>query len=320
LARLPDDLIVMSKTTFHEFDPFYPPDSMHGNVGNKRQIIEIDLGVEKALSRQGAYAQVEYIQRYVRRARDLKLTGMVGRARLFWDKPFRNLHEINLYAFSRFMQNPDLTVKEVTSDWAEKRYPLDAIPHIAAALNRTQYINHHGRYHLGFWLTKSIGEEWDDYGYYFGHLMLRSLYKWTQDPADMKTETLLYYPDMKIYNKLVAEKDEVLRQIHLSLADLAKAAPYLSEEQYTPLQDEFLFLLDAAHLNKAWTCAYFAQRMYVQDPQQIYKKMTEDALTELETLDKASGITHGLNTETGHRYNIDTFISIGLRLSMTLLQ
>ncbi len=309
LARLPDDLIVMSKTTFHEFDPFYPPDAMHGNVGRKRQIIEIDLGVEKAWSYQGAYAQVEYIQRYVRRARDRKLAGMVGRVRLFWDKPFENSHEVNLYSFSRFMQDPDLTVHEVTSKWAEGRYPHEAVPNIVAALNRTQYINHHGRYHLRFWLTKSIGEQWDDYNYYFGHLMLRSLYKWTQDPPDKKMETLLYYPDMETYKKLLAEKDEVLRQVQVSLADLEKAAPYLSEEQYAPLRGEFLFLLDAARLARAWTSAYFAQRMYIQDPQETYKKMSEQALAELEALDKAPGVTYGLNPETGHRYFIDVFVS-----------
>lgn len=308
-ARLPDDLIVMSKTTFHEFDPFYPPDAMHGKVGRKRQIIEIDLGVEKAWSYQGAHAQVEYIQRYVRRARDRKLAGMVGRARLFWDKPFETSHEINLYAFSRFMQNPNLTVHEVASEWAGRRYPHEAVPHIVAALNRTQDINHHGRYHLRFWLTKSIGEQWDDYNYYFGHLMLRSLHKWTQDPADKKMETLLYYPDMGTYKKLVAEKHKVLRQVQASLADLEKAAPYLSEEQYAPLREEFLFLLDAARLARAWTRAYFAQRMYIQDPQETYRKMTEEALAELEALDKAPGVTYGLNPETSHRYHIDAFVS-----------
>ena len=42
----------MSKDTTHEFHPFYPWDPLHGAVGNKRQIIEIDLGVEKAWSTQ----------------------------------------------------------------------------------------------------------------------------------------------------------------------------------------------------------------------------------------------------------------------------
>jgi hypothetical protein len=309
INRLPDDLIVMSKTTFHEFDPFYPPDAMHGNVGSKRQLIEIDLGVEKAWSSQGIYAQVEYIQRYVKRAKKLNLAGMLGRMRLLWDYPFEDLHEINLYAFSRFMENPDLTVEEVASDWGKQRYPEPAIPYIVSAINRTQYINHHGRYHLGFWLTKSIGEQWASYRYYFGHLLQRSQYKWTQDPKDKELESKLYFPDMETYNQLVDEKDEVIRQVQLSMEDIALAGRYLTLDQLKSWQDGFNFLLDAALLSKEWTRAYFAQRLYMQNPKPQYKMIVDDALSKLAKMDKESGITFGLNTDTGHRYNIDQFIA-----------
>ena len=58
-----------------------------------------------------------------------------------------------------------------------------------------------------------------------------------------------------------------------------------------------------------WTGAYFAQRMYIQDPRETYKKMTEEALSELQTLDKSPGIAYGPDPETGHRYHIDAFVS-----------
>jgi hypothetical protein len=242
LAKLPDDLICMSKTTFHEFDPFYPPDSMHGNVGNKKQIIEIDLGIEKAWSSAGVYAQTEYIQRFVRRAKLKNLAGMVGRARLFWDHPFENVHEINLFAFSRFMENPDLTVDQVVTDWAAKRYSEGAVPFIASAIKRTQFINHHGRYFLSFWLTKSIGSEWGDYKYYFGHLKQRSFYKWTKNPNDLELEEKLYNPDWATYKKLVAEKDQVISKIKASMDDLSLAGRHMTAGQLAPLQDGFEML------------------------------------------------------------------------------
>ena len=69
IARLPDDVIVMSKDTTHEFHPFYPWDPLHGQVGKKRQIIETDLGVEKAWDSRGFYAQTDYVRRVVLRAR-----------------------------------------------------------------------------------------------------------------------------------------------------------------------------------------------------------------------------------------------------------
>ena len=308
LDRLPDDLIVMNKTTFHEFDPFYPPNAMHGNVGNKRQIIEIDLGVEKAWSNHGAYAQGEYIQRYVRRAQEKGLTGAVGRARMLWEKPFEDIHEINLYAFARFMEDPGLDVDEVYNDWTAKRYPAKAVPHIVSAIKRTQFINFHGRYHLEFWLTKSLGAQWDDYHYYFGHIMLRSRYKWTKDPVDKELETKLYYPDREFYKRAVAEKEEVLRQIRASIKDIEKARRYVSRKQYASLKEDFNFLLDAGMLAREWTRAFLAQRLYMVDPTDEHKRMVFDALAELDKLDRAPGVTYGLNRETGHRYNIDHFV------------
>ncbi|MCX6170212.1 MAG: hypothetical protein NTX65_12775 [Ignavibacteriales bacterium] len=308
LSRLPDDIIVMSKTTFHEFDPFYPPDSMHGEVGNKKHIIEIDLGVEKALSSEGAYAQTEYIQRFARRAADKKMAGMVGRARFLWDKPFENSHEINLYAFSRFMKDPALSENEVAVDWARKRYNEAAAPYIASALIRTQFINHHCRYHLGVWLTKSIGSEWDDYKYYFGHPTERSIYKWTLDPSDKELEDKIYHPDLEFYNKLIEEKEEVIRQINESFSDIAKAELHLKTEQIMPLKKEFEFLIDAARLSAEWTKAYFAQRLFMDNPKSEYRIWVENALNVLDKMNRMPGVIYGMNNETGHRYNINKFI------------
>ena len=46
---------------------------------------------------------------------------VVGRARLHWPRSFEDSHEVNLYAFSRFLQNPDASVDAVLRDWAAKR-------------------------------------------------------------------------------------------------------------------------------------------------------------------------------------------------------
>lgn len=310
LSKLPNDLIVMSKTTFHEFAPFYPPDSMHGDVGEKQQIIEIDLGVEKAWSSKGAYAQTEYIQRYVRRALDKNLAGMVGRCRIFWDEPFKNSHEVNLYAFSKFMQDPSLSVDQVLIDWANRRYPYapNAAPYIASALARTQFINHNGRYHLGVWLTKSIGSEWGDYRYYFGHISQRSRYKWTLDPSDKELENKIHYPNEDTFYKLVAEKDEVINQVKASMADLKHAEKYLKYEDMEELNEDFRFLLDASLLQKEWVRAFFAQRLFMQQPDNKYLDILNDALEKLQAIEKTPGVIYGLDSISGRRYNIDQFV------------
>ncbi|MGH7957315.1 MAG: hypothetical protein ACREH8_09905 [Opitutaceae bacterium] len=337
LNRLPDDIISMSKDTTHEFHPFYPWDPQHGQSGGKRQIIEIDLGVEKAWSSQGAYAQTDYIRRVAQRARDTKLAGLVGRARMIGDKPLQDTHEVNLYAFSRYLANPNLGVDAVLHDWAAKRgFAPGAVPHIASAMKRSEFINHHGRWHLGNWFTKLIGAEWADYSYYYGHVLERARSKWTNDPADRALEEKLYHPDAETYRQLVAEKDEVVAQVRAGLADLVAASRYATAESLAPFEENYRFLQDAALLQREWVRAYFSMRRFMDNPKAEYRITVEDALTKLELYERTPGISyglnmragvaledalpklelyegtrgssHGLNVNTGRRYNIDAFV------------
>ena len=307
LACLPDDIIVMSKDTTHEFHPFYPWDPLHGQVGKKRQIIEVDLGVEKALDERGAYAQTDYLHRMILHARDAKLTGLVGRCRLGRDHPFEDVHEVNLYSFSRFLQDLDVPVDTVLEDWAARRYPKQAAPYIASALKHSEFINHHGRWHLEYWFTKGIGAEWGNYPYYYSRVLARSRFKWSHNPADEELEQKLYHPDAATFHKLVAEKDEVLAQVRAGQNDLRQAARYLTPEQLAPLEEDFRFLLDAALLEREWVRAYFAMRMFMDKPSDESRIIVEDALQKMEQFERTPGVTYGLNATTGRRYNIDAF-------------
>jgi len=241
------------------------------------------------------------------RARETHLTGLVGRCRLSWDRGFDDSHEVNLYAFSRFLQNPDLPVDTVLRDWAQRRYPKPAAPYIASALKHSEFIQHHGRWHLEYWFTKDIGSEWANYPYYFSRIVVRSRYKWTHDPADKELEEKLYHPDEATFKKLVAEKDEVVAQVRAGQNDLREAGRYLTAQQLAPLEEDFRFLLDAALLQREWVRAYFAQRMFMDKPSAESRLIVDDALAKLEQYEHTPGVTYGLNRETGRRYNIDAF-------------
>ena len=308
VAKLPDDIIIMSKDVVHDFDPWYPFDPLHGKVGKKVQIMETDLAVEKAWSQQGLYAQPEYIRSVVQRAHATGMAGVMGRAQLFWDHPAEDTHEVNYYAFSRFMKEPDLDVNTVLQDWSKRRYAPEAAPYIAAAMKRTEFIQHHGRWFLGFWLTKSLGAEWADYSYYFGHILLRSRYKWTHDPVDKALEEGLYNPDQVLFDRLTGEKDEVIAQVRAGMADIQKAVSYLTPEQAAPFQEGFRYLLDAAELQKEWTRAFFAERMWMNKPSGQTEMVVRDALAKLEAMDRLPDVSYGRNPRTGHRYNIDGFV------------
>jgi hypothetical protein len=215
---------------------------------------------------------------------------------------------VNLYAFSRFIENPDLTVDQVLSDWAERRYPRQAVPYVVSALKRSEFIQHHGRWHLEYWFTKSIGTEWGDYPYYFSRVLTRSRFKWTSDPADKSLEEKLVHPDEATLAALVEEKDRVLAEVRAAQGELRQAARYAPEEKLGPLQEDFRFLLDAALLQRQWVRAYFAMRMYMDKPDPQSRMIVEDALAKLEQLDRTPGVSYGLNPETGRRYNIDAFV------------
>ena len=307
LPKLPDDIIIMSKDVVHDFDPWYPFDPLHGKVGKKAQIMETDLAVEKAWSQQGLYAQVDYIRSIVRRARDTGMAGVLGRAQLFWDNPAEDTHEVNYYAFSRLMKDPDLNADTVLADWARGRYGAEAAPYIASAMKRTEFIQHHGRWFLGFWLTKALGAEWGGYPYYFGHLLLRSRYKWTRDPADQKLEEGLYSPDQALFDRIVGEKDEVIAQVRAGMADIRDAADYMTPDQVQPFEEGFRYLLDAAGLQKEWTRAFFAMRMWMNKPTSGSEMVVDDALARLEAMDRLPGVSYGRDAQTGHRYHIDRF-------------
>jgi hypothetical protein len=90
-------------------------------------------------------------------------------------------------------------------------------------------------YFLKFWLMKQIGVQWNHYEYYFGHLLMRYRSKWTNDPEDKKMLDALYNPDRATFDKLVAEKDEVIRQAKLSVADMEAAVPFLTPAQANSL-------------------------------------------------------------------------------------
>ena len=278
VERLPDDVIVMSKDTTHEFHPFYPWDPLHGQMGRKRQIIEIDLGVEKAWDTRGAYAQTDYIRRVVDRgARDED--GRPGRPRAAARRrALRGLargEPVRLLALPG-RSGPDGRPRAGATGPPAATRPR-AVPHIVAALKRTEEINHRGRWHLEYWLHKAIGGEWGDYAYLYSRVLQRSRFKWTGAPADRELEDKLYHPDDETFRRAMAEKDAVVAQVRAAQADLRQAARYLPAAQLAPLEEDFRFLLDAAVLQREWLRAYFAQRLYIDQPSEAHRKTMEEA-------------------------------------------
>jgi hypothetical protein len=67
-------------------------------------------------------------------------------------------------------------------------------------------------------------------------------------------------------------------------------------------------LEDAALLQREWVRAYFGMRMFMAKPTPETRDVVTDALTKLQERERAPGVTYGMNSTTGRRYNIDAFV------------
>lgn len=302
LPRLPDDVLVMGKTTPHEFMPFFPPDPMMGDVGAKRQIVEFDLGYEKAPTSECAYCQVAYIRKYIQIASSKGVTGVVGRCHVTGAQGFDKLGECNYFAFSRFAQDPNLPEEVVWREWASRRFPAKAVEAMISALSRTEEIAHRTKYTLGFWVRPLRG-----YHYAFGHIRLRSRYLWTRDEADRRMTELLMHPTPEIYERILAEKDRAMEMCKASLGDLEVAARYMKPEQVDPIRRRLLCSLDAAEVQRAASQAFWAFRLWINGREE-YKDEVLAAFQRLRDLDGRPDRPWCRDWGTGHRYRIDRFI------------
>ena len=180
--RLPDDVIVMSKDTTHEFHPFYPWDPLHGKFGQASGRSSRSTwgwrrpGTGKAPTpRPTSSAGWRCAPATPRQA------GMIGRARLMLGSPVPG-HARGEPVRLRPLpgrSRPDGRSGAGRLGRAPATTPR-AVPHIVSALKRSEFINHHGRWHLEYWFTKEIGREWGDYAYIYSRVLQRSRFKWTR--------------------------------------------------------------------------------------------------------------------------------------------
>ena len=177
-----------------------------------------------------------------------------------------------------------------------------------SALKRSEFINHRGRWHLEYWLTKEIGREWGDYAYIYSRVLQRSRFKWTGAPEDRELEEKFYRPDAALYDRAMAEKDAVVAEVKAARGDLRQAARHCTAAQLAPLEEDFRFLLDAALMTREWLRAYLAHHLFLDRPTPAHRQLFEQAVARLEQHERTPGITYGLNPETGRRHHVDNFI------------
>jgi len=226
------DVTAMTKCVPHDWQPYYPNNPAIGMFAPKKQIVEFDLGYEFLGLSRIPYIDIRQLHQRLRYGLGKGISGAVLRTeRLKWravDTP----NQANIDVFTRVLTDPGLDVTRLYKAWLSERYPAEAVPHLYAAFMRTFDIVNQGYFVLGFWVTNH--SLLPDYGYATRSLTGRTTAKW--DPAAKATEQDLFHPTNSTVRRISAQKDEALRLVDQSLADIEKARPHLAQRDYEELR------------------------------------------------------------------------------------
>ena len=229
------DVIVMTKCCPHDWQPYYPFNPAIGDVGGKRQVVEFDLGHEYLGLATVPYININYLKKHLDYDVSKGIIGAVIRVeRLKWravDTP----NQANIDVFTKMLLNPTANPHALFKNWLADRYGEAAMPHLYNAFMRTEEATDKCLFTLGFWMSNH--SLLPSYDYAKDHLYWLTTAKWDPSYADLEKE--LFNPTPATLKKIAAEKDFALNHIEQSAADIEKARPYLTADDYAQLTELF---------------------------------------------------------------------------------
>src|SRR5439155_16891951 len=117
-------IIVISKPEPQDFQLYYPHSPSIGAYGTTPQILEMDLNGEYWGQSLIPVAQVDYLRYRLRHGVAKQVRGGVGRIDTYANTALGTPSEINLFAFSRLLDNPETSEGALYEAWLHKRYGL----------------------------------------------------------------------------------------------------------------------------------------------------------------------------------------------------
>ncbi|HLY62015.1 MAG TPA: hypothetical protein VKV95_14830 [Terriglobia bacterium] len=265
-AKTSQRVMIQSKCEPHDWDPFYPDNSLIGQFPGRRQIIEFDGSAEFFGKNRVPYTQPEYFERRWRY--DLSKPGVAG-YNLRLDHggydALRTPNEINIYAMYRFTQDPTVNARQIWKEWTEQRYGHGAAAQVEQALQPTYDIVNHSFYTLQFWVTNH--SRLPLFQYSESVLHLRTMAKWyPNDARYAQLEQKLLNPDADLLEQILQEKDQAIALAHESLLHLELARGDLSPEQYADLYWRFALLERTAVIWRLHAEAFFGYKVLKAHP------------------------------------------------------
>lgn len=269
---------VMSKCVPHDWQPAYPHNPAIGAFHDRVHIVEFDLGQEYYGSNLLPFDESGYMQMRLRYAASRGCKGAAARI----DRGDRNclgtVNEFNMAAFSELVKNPDADLGAFWERYAAETYGAEAGPHVTRALRRTFDIVT-GMYLCFGYSFLSDHTQLPDHGYSQWILHFHSNAKW--DAKAAVDHIRLLAPDGVIIAQAMAEKEEAAALLALSMADLERARPHLSEKNAEVLFESFERLERCLSIWTATLDCYLWQKVFAGYPTENHRGIVQEKVEAL---------------------------------------
>lgn len=276
LELVPDDVWVFTKCVPNDWQYCYPPHPLLGKVAPHRQIMELDCATEMGATVNMPFVAPEYYKRQLQIARDKGLAGAIARCDDGFHSNCGLPDEMNVYAYSVLLHDPDRDVDAIWSDWCRMRFGASGAELAERVLRRSFDMLTKIKYTLGFWTGHSAPSiEYTD-----GHLIHNSTAIWSDDPTHAETDRFLKQSGPETVKAVVAEKAEAQGLAEQSMADLFEGRDLLSDDDYRMLSGYHIRSRNGAIVGRLWARAYFALRWYRNTGSDDAKREIEAALAE----------------------------------------
>ena len=258
-----------TKEVPQDWQPFYPLNPMIGDVGPNENRVEFDLGAEYWGCGKVPFAMVDYLCERIQAMIPKGINGVVVRAERGDDAALGTPNEINLYAMSRLVKDPETPAQAIYEDWVQQRYHLDPksteAQSLIAALRgsyeagtRMFYVLHHWALEKSSQIPDAVRAEC---------LYFKALPQW--DLSYKKSWQELTRPTPETLLKIWREKAEAMTLADQALVRLQAARPALVEADYQLLFRQFE---DLALCARAWqrvTDAIFRVGLWKKSPEDL---------------------------------------------------
>ena len=244
---------VLTKNVPNDWQPYYPPNPLLGDVGDHDQITGFDLGGEYWGQSVLPFCQVDQIQMRLEQALARGVRAVNARVERGCRSALGTPNEVNLFALSRFAEQPDRDPQAVWEEWTEQRYGLlpgsEEARTLIGILASTFDVGRKMYYVEGFWtFVKSSG--FPDSAREPEMLAERSNARWDTDWQSLLQE--LRRPTEETLSRIWQEKTEAVDQAAANLAALDSLTGFLEPVDWNDLHDR---LLNQWYCTRLWRLA-----------------------------------------------------------------